>query len=156
MVKSLVDLPSKSNGEFLHPESPELILTLVAAGFAFSFWNTINIKPSMLTDTGYQKQREGLFRNMNLTLAAILGMSVGLGMIYHKIGYIPAMAMAGTGIGMYCWSAAELNRNLGSGEPYAELFKDVSVNQGAQSVLFSSTNATGFAISPKRRREHAA
>jgi hypothetical protein len=113
MAGSLIPLPSKNPSAFWHPESHELILTLASITTAFSFWNAINIRPSLLTDPGYQEQKNRIQHHMNLSLMVILGISAGFALIYGKTGYLASLAAAGTGITMYVWTSNELNRDRG-------------------------------------------
>jgi len=111
MTTALISLPKKDTRSFWHPESQELILTAAAITTVFSFWNAVNIRPSILTDPGYNTQKEGIVHHMNLSLAVILGISTGFAAIYGKKGYLPATAAAGTGIIMYLWTKYELDRH---------------------------------------------
>lgn len=110
-MPALIDLPKKSASKFWHPESQELILTAAAVTTVFTFWNAINIRPSILTDPGYRDQYEGLKHHMNLTMAAILGISVGFAAIYGEKGYLPAAASIGTGAVLYAWTYGEILRH---------------------------------------------
>lgn len=109
----LIDLPTKKVSSFWHPESQELILTAAAMTTAFTFWNAVNIRPSILTDPGYQDQYEGLKHHMNLSMAVILGISLGFAAIYGEKGYLPALAAVGTGATMYIWTNAEIGKHAG-------------------------------------------
>lgn len=102
----------KNSKTFWHPDSRELILTAAAATAVFTLWNSINIRPAWLTDPKYKPRKEAIRHHMNLTLVAILGISAGIVAIYGKRGCIPAAAAAGTGITMYLWTNAELNRDV--------------------------------------------
>jgi hypothetical protein len=108
----LIDLPTKKVSSFWHPESQELILTAAAVTTAFTFWNAVNIRPSILTDPGYADQYEGLKHHMNLSMAVILGISAAFAAIYGERGYLPAVAAVGTGAVMYVWTNAEINKHV--------------------------------------------
>ena len=112
MPAAIINLPKKDVKSFWHPESQDLILTLAAVTSAFSFWNTINIRPSILTDPGYRDQYEGIKHHMNLTMIAILGISVGFAAIYGTKGYLPAAAAVSTGAVMYMWTNNEINKHV--------------------------------------------
>jgi hypothetical protein len=115
MTTALIDLPKKSAKSFWHPESQELILTAAAMITTFEFWNAVNIRPSILTDPGYRDQYEGLKHHMNLSIAAILGISTAFALIYGRKGYLPALAAAATGATMYLWTSYELDRHTEEG-----------------------------------------
>ena len=115
MTTGLVDLPKNKVSSFWHPESQELILTAAAMTTVFTFWNAINIRPSILTDPGYRDQAEGLKHHMNLSIAAILGISAAFAVIYGEKGYLPAVTAAGTGIVMYVWTNSEINKHTEEG-----------------------------------------
>lgn len=164
---ALIDLPKKSTNKFWHPESTDLILTAAAMTTTFSFWNAINIRPSMLTDPGYQEQSEGIERNMKISLGVILGICAGFGLVYGRKGWIPAIAAAGTGIAMYAWTDYELKRHRhgelidGSGSSYIEKIDQteasalsmITTSPEIQSVLFQPMSMQSAEISVKRRKE---
>jgi hypothetical protein len=164
---ALIDLPRKSADKFWHPESTDLILTAAAMTTVFSFWNAINIRPSMLTDPGYQEQRVGIERNMKISLGVILGICAGFGLVYGRKGWIPAAAAAGTGVAMYLWTDSELKRNDpaetidGSGSLYQDTFEPTDADASSlmtvvpeiQSVLFQPMSVDSTAISGKKRKE---
>lgn len=110
-MPALVDLPQKDVSKFWHPESHELILSSAAMITVFTFWNAINLRPSILTDPGYGDQYDGIRHHMNLSLAVILGISTAFAAIYGSKGYLPALAAAGTGVTMYVWTNMELSRH---------------------------------------------
>jgi hypothetical protein len=171
MGTPLVDLPNKRTSRFLHPENKDLVLSLVASGFVFTFWNSINIRPSLLTDPGYQDQREGIERTMNLSLLVVLAMAGGLAAIYGRNGYVPSLLMAATGVGMYIWTAGELNHQdvrsdtvlSQQNQETQQLDTDASaVRINSSSVLYAPIqyytarqHYTARALPPKRRKEHA-
>jgi hypothetical protein len=107
-MPSLIPIPKKGDKSFWHPDSQELILTAAAVTTVFTFWNAINIRPSILTDPGYRDQYEGLKHHMNLSMAVILGISVGFAAIYGERGYLPAAASIGTGAVLYAWAYGEM------------------------------------------------
>jgi hypothetical protein len=163
MGKPFINLPHGRASRFLHPENPELILSMVASGFVFTFWNAINIRPSLLTDPSYKDQRGGIERNMNISLLIILAMAGGVAAIYKKPGYIPSLLMAATGAGMYIWTSAELNHvDTGSG---TVLSQEPSISQSdaarmrSSSVLYADAlqtnryNTTSLPL--KKRKEHS-
>ena len=161
MAQALVELPKRRTKTFLHPENRDLVLSMVASGFAFTFWNQINVRPSMLSDPGYQDQKEGLQRTMNISLLAILAMAAGLAIIYKNGGYTPAMIMAGTGVGMYLWTDFELNHTLQTGSDQSLIqqsqVQSDAVRAHSMSVLYHPGQNLSFetrALPPKRRKEH--
>jgi len=123
---ALINLPKRSNHKFFSPNNSDLILTAAAMTASFSFWNAINIRPSMLVSPVYRAQRERIKYHMNISLAAIFGMSTLFAVIYGHKGYIPAAAAAGTGILMYAWTNSELNCDW-SGSLYQELPQDQQI-----------------------------
>ena len=151
MGTALVDLPKTQGKNFLNPENRDLVLSLVASGFVLTFWNAINIRPSMLTDPGYQDQKAGITRVMNLSFLVVVGMAAGLSVIYGRSGYIPSVLMVLTGAGMYAWSAAELNHQ----ESGTVLQPEVVLNDAAARATALSVLYTPVALPPKRRREHS-
>jgi len=166
-MAALINLPKKSSNKFWHPESTDLILTAAAMTTVFSFWNAINIRPSMLTDPGYQEQRVGIERNMKISLGVILGICAGFGLVYGRKGWIPAAAAAGTGIAMYAWTDYELKLHKsgelidGSVASYqdsieladADALSLMTVVPEIQSVLFQPMSLGSTAISRKKRKE---
>lgn len=163
MGNPLVNLPNKRPKRFLHPENPDLVLSMVASAFIFTFWNAINIRPSLLTDPSYKDQRAGIERNMNISLLVILALSGGLAAIYGRDGYIPALCMTATGAGMYIWTTEELNHtDTGSDTP---LLQEPTTSQSdavrirSSSVLYASAPRTDRYITtslpPKKRKEHS-
>ncbi len=140
---ALIDLPKRKSHKFWHPDSVDLILTAASMTAVFSFWNAINIRPSMLTDPGYQELRLGIERDMKISLVAILGISSAFALIYGKDGYIPAAAAAATGVGMYLWTDYELNNSnpvaevIGGSE---DLYQDAIDKTDASSLRATSTN----------------
>lgn len=151
MGTALINLPRKNTPAFFHPENRDLILSLAASGFAFSFWNAINLRPSLMTDPGYQDQKSGLERNMNITLAAIGIMAGVLSLIYGRNGYVPAALMVATGAGMYIWTTSELN-HYRSDTTLPVTFQDGSVPARSMSVLYAPSSESS-AISPHVRRQ---
>lgn len=160
MFEALISVPKKKSvKKFWHPESQELILSAASITTAFIFWNTINIRPSMLTDPGYQEQKEGLQHHMNLSLAVILGISAAFSLIYGKQGYLAALAAASTGVTMYIWTSAELNRPR-SGESYPSEWVDVEPMglkvHTEYPAMYRPMEMGTTALKPKKRRETAA
>lgn len=161
MGTSLVNLPKKHVRSFLHPENQDLVLSMVASGFVFSFWGSINIRPALLTDPSYQEQREGLVRTMNISLLLILAMAGGLSAIYGRRGYIPSLCMAATGAGMYIWTISELNRKVTGSD--AVLLQDSNIQTSDSdavrikpaSVLYTPADYHITSLPPKKRREHS-
>lgn len=159
MAQELIPLPKKSTNKFLHPSSRDLILSLAGAGLVFTFWNSINIRPSLLTDPAYQAQKAGLETNMVLSMGVISAMSLVVPLIYGKNGYVPGIVMFLTGAGMYVWTAAQLN-NLNTGDassnPFPQPLLSSSI-RGSQSVLFhpEGYNSQSDALPIKTRREHS-
>jgi hypothetical protein len=151
MGTALINLPKKNTGSFFHPENRDLILSLAASGFAFSFWNAINLRPSLMTDPGYQDQKDGLERNMNISLLAIGLMAGVLSLIYGKNGYVPSALMIATGAGMYIWTTSELNRYR-SDTTLPVTFQDGSVHVRSMSVLYTPTSESAV-IDPRTRRQ---
>lgn len=149
--EELIDLPKKVSHKLLHPSSTDLILSLVASGAAFTFWNAINIKPSMLTDPGYQEYRDELAHHMNITMAIILLGALGMSAVYKDRAYLASLSMIGTGAIMYIWSTSELYRLAGD-ETYPITFSDTAVHPDS---VFPQLWQPAR-LPPKTRREHAA
>jgi hypothetical protein len=110
----------------------------------------------MLTDPGYQEQKEGIQHHMNLSLAVILGMSAAFSLTYGKQGYLAALAAASTGVTMYIWTSAELNRPRG-GESYPAEWADTEP-MGLKvhtdyPQMYRPMGMETTVIKPKRRRE---
>jgi len=148
--EGLIDLPKKVTHTLLHPSSIDLILSFVASGATFTFWNAINIKPSMLTDPGYQEYRNELAHHMNITMAIILLGSLGLSAVYKDKAYLASLSMIGTGAIMYVWSTSELYRLAGD-ETYPISFSDAAVRSDSPfPQLWQPVR-----LPPKTRREHA-
>ena len=158
METVLGNLPKKKVGKFFHPESDELILSLAAAGVAFTFWNSINIRPSLLTDPAYQQQIHGLERNMNMSMMVIAAMAAGVSLIYGRQGYIPSIVMFATGAGLYAWTAAELNNTGDASLSNTPTALSDSVHPKSMSVLYhpagSQTQYQSSAQPIKTKREH--
>lgn len=157
METVLGNLPKRKVNKFFHPESHELILSLAAAGVAFTFWNSINIRPSLLTDPAYQDQKTGLERNMNLSMLAISLMAAGISLVYGREGYIPSIIMFATGAGMYAWTAAELNRTGDASSYNTPTALSDSVHPKSMSILYHPAGSIyqPRALPPKTKREHA-
>jgi hypothetical protein len=134
---------------------------MVASGFVFTFWNAINLRPSLLTDPLYQDQKTGLERNMNISLLVIFGMALGLTAIYGRSGYVPSICMAATGIGMYSWVSAELNHiDVTRSDTVSAASKhspqDSVGNIPRFPILYAPNNLYSTSSPPvKRRRERA-
>ena len=156
MSKELIDLPKKRVNKFFDPESQDLILSIAAVGTVFTFWDAINIRPSLLTDPGYQEQKNGITRHMNLSFLVICGMALAFSLIYKKKGYIPALSAVGTGVMMYIWTSSELNRVRSEKEYITETTTPVLPPVQATSVLYQPSGYTTIlSIPQKTRREHA-
>jgi hypothetical protein len=163
MGKPVINLPHGRASKFFHPENPELVLSMIASGFVFTFWNAINIRPSLLTDPSYKDQTVGIERNMNISLLVILAMAGGVAAIYGRGGYIPALMMASTGAGMYIWTTAELNHvDTGSGIPLSQepiTSQSDTVRMKSSSVLYAESprinHYSTSSLPIKKRKEHS-
>jgi hypothetical protein len=153
MYESLIPLPKKDVNKFFHPESQELILTAAAVTTAFTFWNAVNIRPSILTDPGYSNQYEGIRHHMNLSLAVIVGLSATFALIYGVKGLLPSIAAASTGVVMYAWTNAELNKHSEDG-----LLSITDINAESVGLKIHTENYPVMyrpMYMPKNRREAA-
>ena len=155
MAQELITLPKKRVNRFFHPRSSDLILSMAGAGMVFTFWNAINIRPSLLTDPAYQSQKQGLELNMNISMAVISLLAVGVTAIYKERGYIATIAMIGVGAGMYAWTASQLNNIEATGETSSSVTLSDSVRAKSMSVLYHPHGYVETALPIKTRREHA-
>lgn len=154
MTAGLVELPKKDSKSFWHPESHELILTSAAIITTFTFWNAINLRPSILTDPGYGDQYGGLRHHMNLSMAVILGISAMFAAVYGEKGYLPALGAISAGALMFVWTNTELSR-------HADLSGAIPEQQNTDAEALSLRAHTNYPIMfqpmyiQKNRREAA-
>jgi len=76
-------------------------------------WSALNTSPLGTVSFGPNNPTVAL-TSMNIGLAVILGMGLGIYWLYGKRGFMPGVATAATGVALYLWYVSLLAQSTGT------------------------------------------